>query len=207
MPAASSAEACASALGWGGCRPPGRWCLRGTGGWVGRCRPRRRVDRTRGMCVSAWWGTAVQNGGGRENCCPTDGRDRAGGREGWSSLVSIDIDAFAIYFPLLLPVFAAEAVRSCGAGGGWDFQRVGRSEVAGRWSGAFHTRSASTAWGEGPLRLQGQLRRLTQAQVCVRTCIAASGLACRPAYGFAWQSYGPHPPPLPSDSLPRGVGF
>lgn len=138
---------------------------------------------------------------------------RVVGRDGRPSPL-IDIDAFAIFSSRLLPVFVAEAVRSCG--------NPGRRMVSGisngygkvwRWTGGGPELSIPGQLpqpGRGAASPAAEAASWTRSvciQVCVRTFVAASGVVCRPACGFAWPILRPPPPSSPSDSLPRGVGF
>ena len=75
----------------------------------------------------------------------------------------------------------AELWESRAVDGGRDFQRLWEGPGAGgRWPGAFHIRSASTAWVGESFACPGGPSR-----PAVRACVAACGLACRPACGSA----------------------
>jgi hypothetical protein len=183
--------------------------------------------------------------GGRKGSHPTAAGARAGGREGSrppsSGARHIEKCRFAVFlFLFFLPGSSSPRLCcSCGnpgaVDGGRDFQRLWEGPGAGgRWPGAFHIRSASTAWeGESFACPGGSWESLWPrpglraalhgpVQTCVRVCVAACGLACRPACGLPepradlraalrepraalrGRSCGPHPPPPPSDQLSRG---
>jgi hypothetical protein len=141
---------------------------------------------------------------------------RVVGRGGRLPETLIDNYAFAsslLSSPLLSSFYRSSSPRLCVAvgipGGGWGpgFPTgVERSEAVGWWSGAFHTRSASTAWVGGCFACVGS---------SVGSPRAASRSACRPAKprldlradlraALRGQSFGPHPPLSPSDQFPRG---
>ena len=183
---------------------PGPWRadLERVDGWVRRPlarRPGPREGLSRGWRISSGWTDGASSYGG--------GRARAGaGRSRPPSSETPKYRKMAICgfsLPLLpLCLLVAEAGRSCGnpgaVDGGRDFQRLWEGPgVGGRWPGAFHIRSASTAcegesfaclrgsvespWPHPSLRagLRGRVRTCVQA--CVRLSRAACGLAC----GFA----------------------
>jgi hypothetical protein len=141
-------------------------------------------------------------------CCPTDGRDPRRWSEGFGRpSLSIEIDAFEIV--ILFFRFVAEAVRSCG--------NPGRRMVAGISNGCGKVQRWT---GGGPeLSMPGQLpqpgrgaaspaaeaaswTRPGRIQVCVRTYVAASRLACKPACGFAWPILRPPPSSSPFGFAP-----
>ena len=106
-----------------------------------------------------------------------------------ASLSGIYIEKWLLEILLLLAGPARRGWGSCGnpwaVDGGRDFQRLWEGPGAsGRWPGAFHIRSASTAWGGGlasPARaapgespwpqpgLRAGLR--SHARTCVQTCV------------------------------------
>lgn len=135
---ATSAGRVRQRRGGGGCRPRGWWSLRGRAGWlspsrvklagergmcvsglVGRCRPRRRVDRARGCLRQRVVGSLPSR-----TACGACG----GGRDGWSSPFT-GVCALAGWRGVALPHLALDLERESlrQRAGGWSSSRRSRT--------------------------------------------------------------------------------